>query len=256
MSKPQKIPIAAQLYTVRDLCAQDFGKTTQNIAKLGYRQVEVAGYGNLKTAAEARQALDDAGLRVAGTMHPIEAFETDANRVLDEADALGTKVVIVPWIAEARRKDAAAWRTLAQSLSKVAQAAGARGFEFAYHNHSFEFQRFEGKYAMDILFDTASPAVKAELDVYWLKHGGVEPAQWITKMGSRVLTLHLKDMAAGAEWRFAPVGTGILDFRAIIEAAAKAGVRYGAVEQDETYDLPPLEALRVSLQNLRELGLA
>jgi sugar phosphate isomerase/epimerase len=250
------LPIAIQLYTVRDLCAMDFAGTVRHVADIGYQAVEMAGYGNVKTAGEARKALDDAGLKVAGIHAPIEKCEANLNEVLDDCDVLGTKVVIIPWMPEPRRETASAWRTAAASLSKIAAAANRRGFELAYHNHSFEFDRFDGQSGMEILFNTAAPALKAELDVYWIRHGGGDPVELINRFGKRTVALHLKDMAAGDDRRFAPVGTGLLDFVAICAAAVNAGVLYGAVEQDDCYGAQPLEVIRVSFENLKKLGIA
>jgi MIP family channel proteins len=129
-----------------------------------------------------------------------------------------------------------------------------RGIDFAYHNHAFEYEKFDGKTGLDILFDnTEKHLVKAEVDVYWVKVGGEDPVERINKLGDRCILLHLKDVGAGAEHKFAEVGTGILDFAAILAAAKKVGVKYGVVEQDNTYGKPPLEAVKTSLENLKKL---
>jgi sugar phosphate isomerase/epimerase len=249
------IPISVQLYTVRDLIAKDFAVTVKQVATIGYKSVEMAGYGNLKTAAEAKKALDDAGLSVAGAHAPIEVLEKDVEKVMDENEALGSKLIICPWMPEARRKDAEGWKAVAKSLNQVGRACHERGIDFAYHNHSFEFQKFDGKSGLDILFENSEPhLVKAEIDVYWVKHGGEDPVARINKLGDRVIALHLKDMAAGDDKKFAEVGTGILDFKAILEAATKNGVHYGAVEQDNTYGKDPLESIKTSYENLKRLG--
>jgi sugar phosphate isomerase/epimerase len=250
-----KLNLAVQLYTLREGCERNFAAAVKDVARIGYRAVETAGYGNLKTAAQARKALDDAGLSVAGMHVPIEACEASIGRVLDDADAMGTNVVIVPWLDESKRQSAADWRRVGERLSRFADAANPRGIELAYHNHSFEFKKFEGRTAMEILFDSASPKVKAELDVYWLAHGGEDPVAFIERFGKRTIALHLKDMARGAERRFAPVGSGILDFAAITEAGQRVGVKYAAVEQDDCYGQSPLEAIRVSFENLKRLGI-
>src|SRR5207302_2828409 len=101
----------------------------------------------------------------------IESLEDDLNKVLDEQDALGNKNLICPWMPDARRKDADGWKKTAASLTNIGAGCKPRGINFAYHNHSFEFQKFDGKTGFDILFDNADPQfVKSELDVYWAKH--------------------------------------------------------------------------------------
>ncbi|HZN63901.1 MAG TPA: TIM barrel protein [Tepidisphaeraceae bacterium] len=133
--------------------------------------------------------------------------------------------------------------------------AQKRGHELAYHNHSFEFQKFDGKYGLDIIYENTAPhLVVAEIDVYWVKHGNVDPAEYVNKLGDRVRLLHLKDMGQGPEKRFAPVGTGVIDFKPILAAAEKHGIRWGIVEQDSTYGAPPLEQIKTSLANLKKLG--
>ena len=253
----QTIPLAVQLYTLRDQIAQDFAGTVKQVAQIGYAGVEMAGYGNLKTAAEAKRALDDVGLKIVGTHVGIEALEKDINRVFDEQHALNSPTVIIPWMPEQRRADAAGWKRAAQSLSPIGAQCRERGLELCYHHHSFEFQHFNGKSGMDILLENAEPGlVKIELDVYWLKHGGEDPVRFIQRVGGRAPLVHLKDMAAGPERRFAPVGAGTLDFESILAAMRESGARWGIVEQDQCYDTPPIEAVRTSLENLRKHALA
>jgi sugar phosphate isomerase/epimerase len=248
------IPLAVQLYTLRDLIAEDFVSTVQQVAGMGYAGVELAGYGNLKSASEVKRVLDDLGLMVSGSHAGIESLEDDLGAVLDDQAVLGNRHLICPWMPEARRKDADGWKAVAASLNRIGNSCSARGIDFAYHNHAFEFQQFEGKAGLDILFENSDPNfVKAELDVYWIQHAGVDPVAYISKLGQRTILLHLKDMAAGDEKRFAPVGTGILNFNGILKAAQTAGVRWGVVEQDKTYDTPPLNAIRTSLENLRQI---
>jgi sugar phosphate isomerase/epimerase len=249
--------VSVQLYTVRDLLAKDFAGTVKQVAQIGYKAVEMAGYGNLKSAAEAKKALDDAGLKVSGSHASIDLLEKDLDKVLDENQMLGNTNVVCPWIPENRRKDADGWKRVAQSLNGIGRAVHERGMTFAYHNHSFEFQPFDGKKGYDILWENTEPhLVKAEVDVYWVKHGGEDPVERINKLGERVLLLHLKDMAAGPDKKFAEVATGILDFKAILAAADKVGAQWGCVEQDNCYGAPPLDAIKVSLENLKKLGVS
>jgi sugar phosphate isomerase/epimerase len=250
------LPIAAQLYTVRELIARDFAGTIREIARIGYKAVQIAGYGNLASAAEARQVLDEFGIVVAGAHVALETLRNNIEAVLDEQTLLGNRNIVCPWLAEEFRS-AEGYRRAAETLNRIAERVVSRGFELAYHNHSFEFETFDGPAGMDILLAETDPKlVKLELDVYWLKHGGQDPVAFINGVSGRVLLLHLKDMESGSRRRFARVGYGILDFPAIIAAGIRAGARWGIVEQDDCYEVPPLTALADSLGKLRAMGLA
>lgn len=249
-----QISLAVQLYTVRDRCAQDFAGTCKLVAEIGYQAVEMAGYGNLKSASEAKKALDDTGLRVAGSHTSIEALETNSNQVMDENEALGNRNIVISYMPEPRRKDAAGWKNVAASMSAIAARCNQRGFDLAYHNHAFEFDPFDGQTGYDILWANAAPTVKAELDVYWVRHGGSDPATVMKQLGPRLHMLHLKDMAA--DRKFAAVGSGTIDFVSVIAEGNKAGVKWGIVEQDDCYGQDPLDNIRMSFENVKKLGLA
>jgi sugar phosphate isomerase/epimerase len=252
---PHMQSAALQLYSVRDMTARDFAGTMKKVAEIGYKLVETAGYGNLKTAKEARKALDDAGLKAVSGHFSIDMLEKQIEQVVEDAQTLGLEMVVCPFLPEERRKDAAGYEAVAKSLEKAGLTLHQYGPVLAYHNHSFEFQKSGGKYGMDILLDNTQPhLVAAEIDVYWVKHAGVDPVEYLNKLGDRVRALHLKDMLPGEEKRFAPVGTGIIDFKAVLAAAEKNGVRYGIVEQDRTYDKATLDAIRTSFENLKKMG--
>ena len=252
---PHMQSAALQLYTLRDLTAKDFAGTMKQVADLGYQFVEVAGYGNLKDAQSAKKAIDDAGLKASSAHFAIDLLEKETERVVSEAETLGIDTVVCPFLPEERRKDAKGYEATAKVLEKAGSLLHHHGLLLAYHNHSFEFQKFDGKYGLDILWDNTPPHLMvAEIDVYWVKHGGVDPAEYIDKLGNRVRLLHLKDMGEGPEKRFAPVGTGVIDFKPILAAAERHRVQWGIVEQDRTYETPPLEAIKTSLDNLKKLG--
>src|SRR5688572_17248746 len=116
------IPVSVQLYTVRDLIAKDFARTVKKVAEVGYTQVEMAGYGNLKTVQEAKKALDDAGLKVSGSHAPIDVLEKELEKILDENEVMGSTNLICPWMPEPLRKDGAGWKACGQVLTKIGRA--------------------------------------------------------------------------------------------------------------------------------------
>jgi sugar phosphate isomerase/epimerase len=245
---------ALQLYSVRDMTARDFGGTMKKVADIGYKLVETAGYGNLKTAKEAKKALDDAGLKAVSGHFAIDMLEGKIEQVVEDAQTLALDMVVCPYLPDDRR-NAAGYTATAKALEKAGLALHQYGPVLAYHNHDFEFQKFDGKYGMDILLENTQPhLVAAEIDIYWVKKAGLDPVEYLNKLGDRVRALHLKDMHAGDEKRFAPVGAGTIDFKAVLAAAEKNGVRYGIVEQDRTYDQATLDAIKMSLENLKKLG--
>lgn len=248
-----QLPIAVQLYTIRDATQSDFAAAMKRVAEIGYTGVELAGYGNLKTASEVRKVLDDTGLQAAGMHVVIEQMEQDMTQVLDDAETLGCRMLVCPYWPESRRT---MWDWVAGELSIAAAAAHQRGITFAYHNHAFEFEPVGSERGMDILWNTASDLVKSELDAYWVKAGGDDPVSYIRRIAHRIVAVHLKDMTDTTPPKFANVGSGILDIPAIVQASIEAGAQWGIVEQDSCYDQDPMDAIRVSFENLKQMGLA
>lgn len=250
-----RMRIAAQLYTVRELTRQDFAGTIQAVAAIGYRAVELAGYGNLRGASEVRKVLSDHGMVVVGSHTNLDGLERNLGRLLDDSEALGNKTIVLSFLPEPRRRDADGWRATAGVLDEIGWGCRTQGLELAYHHHHFEFLKFDGQAGFDLLWQHSSPQnLKAELDTFWLRYAGEDPAGYIRRLGPRATHLHLKDITP--DRRFGEVGAGTLDFPAILAAAEEAAVRWGVVEQDSTYDRPPLEALRISFDNLRRMGAA
>lgn len=251
----KKLPVALQLYTVRDLTEKDFAGTLRRVADLGYAGVELAGTGGL-SARDLRRILDDLGLKVAGSHVGIEMLEANIGEALDYNEALGNKHVVCPYLDASRRQTVADWKRIASLFEQVAVACRDRGMTFAYHNHSFEFEPLEGTNGMEVLLGSSDPElVRIELDLYWVKHGGEDPAAFLRRLGRRVVLVHFKDMAADESRSFAEVGEGILDWPAILEACEATDAQWYIVEQD-VCQRPSIESAALSLDNLRRMGVA
>lgn len=250
-----KIPIALQMYTLRDESAKDYVGTLAKVAKLGYAGVELAGTGGL-SATDLAKTLASLGLKVAGSHIGLDQLESNLEAELDFNATIGNAHIVCPWVGEERRKTAADWRTLAASFNRIGDACAKRGMKFCYHNHAFEFEKFDGLAGLDILFGAADPRlVNSELDTYWVKYGGGDPVAYVNRFSGRIPLVHLKDMSADTDRAFAEIGEGTLDIRGIISAAEKAGTTWAIVEQD-VCKRPPLESVEISITNLRKMGLA
>jgi sugar phosphate isomerase/epimerase len=243
------------MYTVRNEVEADYPGTLRKVAEMGYKAVQ-AGPNAKHNTQQVRKMMDDLGLVSAGMHMGIDMLEKDFNKAVDMAKEIGTPFCIVSWMPEERRKDAAGWIRTAKVMTELGAKVKAAGLQLRYHNHSFEFHPFGGKCGYEIFFENVDPElVGNEIDTYWVRHGNEDPVAHLKKYAGRIQTVHFKDMGRGPDRPMVPVGTGILDWPKIIAACKKGGAQFAAVEQDTCDPLSPLEAARISLENLRKLGL-
>lgn len=247
------IPVALQMYTVRDQTAVDFEGTYRAVAQIGYDGVEIAGDGGLSAAA-MRHLLDDCGFIRCGIHIILDVLEQDLERVADYNLEIRNPWVVIPWLPEHLRADAAGWRAMGARLTELGERLAEHGLTLCYHNHAFEFEVEEnGHYGLDLLYQSSKPgALGAEIDTYWVQYGGQDPAAYVARYRDRAPLIHLKDMTAGEPRTFTEVGTGILDFPAIFRAAEGGAVAAWIVEQDRC-ERPSLESAKISHDNLRRL---
>ena len=247
------LPIALQLYTVRENLAKDFEGTIRKVADIGYKNVEFAGFYDRKPA-DIRKLLDDLGLKAVSAHVGFSDDPKNIAQNVEAAKTIGYDVVVSGLPDGKMRESAEGYRKAVKVLGKAAAALAKEGLTYAYHNHSFEYDTFGDTTGMNILFEESNPPLASELDVYWVKHGHADPIDWMKKLTGRVPLLHIKDMDNTAERKFCEVGTGILDMKAIVKAAPGVGARYLIVEQDAGWiDGDPLKSVKVSFDNLTKI---
>lgn len=249
------VPVALQLYTVREEAARDFVGTLAQVAAIGYTAVELHRHGPL-TPQELRSLLDSHGMTVAGSHVALARLEGELGAVMAECRTLQCPTVVCP-VLPAERRNEAGYRQLATTLNAIGGTLAAHGLTLCYHNHAFEFEsEIDGMVAYEWLMAHTDPAlVQIEIDAFWVQKAGRDPAAYIERYRGRVPLVHLKDMTADAEQTFAPVGTGSVDFAPIFAAAEAGGARWYIVEQDRATG-SAIEAARTSLTNLRAMGKA
>jgi len=205
---------------------------------------------------EVARVLDDTGLVCAATHLAWDRFVEDIDGVIEQHKLWKCVHPAVGGLGEPYRSLEGLARFI-DELGPVADALAREGMDFSYHNHSHELVRLGGKTWLARLYDEADPAVlKAEIDTYWIQHGGGDPAWWVARCAGREPLLHLKDMSVtpDREQRMAEIGEGNLNWPAILEAARAGGVEWYLVEQDDCYGRDPFESLAISYRNLREMG--
>ncbi|MDZ4862911.1 MAG: sugar phosphate isomerase/epimerase [Gemmatimonadota bacterium] len=234
-SFPGSPRLGIQLYAVRDALKQDFAGTLTALATIGYREVEFAGLHG-QSAADGRALLDRLGLAAPSGHIGLDDLEQKFTSVVADAKALGHRWIVVPWLPEELR-NVSGYTQVAERMSRLAPRLRRAGFTLGYHNHSFEFDRLgDGSTCgYDILLQgTAAAGVVMELDLFWIKQGGADAADYFRRFPGRFRLVHVKDM--GADGSQVNVGDGVIPWPALLHTARRAGVEHFFLEHDEPRD--------------------
>jgi sugar phosphate isomerase/epimerase len=236
-----------QLYSVRDKLSEDFFGTLKKLGDIGYKAFEFAGYYD-RSAEEIKKFLDDNGLRAVSSHVPIQLLESNPEKEFEFARKLGMEYVVCPFLPKENWENADYYRKVANLFNELGEKAKKYGLKFGYHNHSFEFIILnDGTTGFDILIENTEPElVFFEPDVYWIKYAGYEPSEFIEdRLKNRIEIVHLKDMRGDETKEMTELGTGIIDFKKVVETTQKLGAKWYIIEQDRS-SLDSLESVKIS----------
>ena len=249
--------VACITYTIRDhiRSAEDFRQSMKKIADIGYRAVQISGMGaDVMSAREIRSVCDDNGLTICATHEqPGEILESP-EKIVDRLKALGCRYTAYPFPVGIDFTDSESRTSLIAGLDRAGKVLRGSDLVLTYHNHAIEFVKWDGKTALDHIYEETDPVnLQGEIDTYWVQLGGGSPVEWCEKLKGRLPLLHLKDVGIreGNEPTMFEIGHGNLDFPAIIAAAETSGCEWFIVEQD-TCPGDPFESLRRSFDYIRE----
>jgi len=267
-------PVALQLYSVRKEAEQDLKGTLRAVKDMGYEGVEFAGlYGH--SPEEVKTLCKEIGLVPISAHVPYAELAADPEQVLSRYAAIGCRFAAVPYLVEADRPGQDGFFAVIENVRKIGEAAKKAGVRLLYHNHDFEFVKVDGTYGLDLLYERVPADLLAtELDVCWVAVGGENPCDYLRKYAGRAPVVHLKDYygeksenmyeligieskapVRPSNFQFRPLGSGLQDIPAILEAAKDAGAEWVVVEQDSpSMGLTPLECAKKSIDCLRSIG--
>jgi sugar phosphate isomerase/epimerase len=283
---PLGLPIGIQLYTVGSDVQADAPAAVKQIAAIGYKEVETAGFGSLKTAAAFRKVLDDNGLKCPSAHLSFDL--SNLQKAFDDANTLGctyatasvARMMILPppdpsLSADEQRKKMIAGimapmteddvKRLADVMNTVGAAAQKSGLVFASHNHTEQFGPVQGGTAFDYLVAHTDPkSVAFEIDCGWATVAGQDPGELVKKHPGRIKMLHIKDFLAfdkGATAggpnspKGAEIGGGIVDYKKIFTEVKGKGIQHVFVEQEGPYSrMPAMQAAKVDYTYLHSLS--
>lgn len=248
----QRPGFGIQLYTVRDELKNDFFGTIRQLADLGYEGIE----GGIYEGDQLKGLVDllaEKNIAYAGGMTMMSDFESRLDQILESTSTLGSNTVLCPWILEEERQNLEDWKKIAARKQKIGEACRDAGFKYLYHIHGFEFTDLGGGITgMDVIFDETDDAVGFEIDIYWAFHAGQDPVALYKKMLDRTPFLHLKDMVKNPDPVDVEVGSGIVPVKEVVDIAMVSGCEWMLIEQ-EMFDKPPLEAARISHDQVRAM---
>ncbi|MBQ2715672.1 MAG: sugar phosphate isomerase/epimerase [Clostridia bacterium] len=236
---------------------------------MGYDGVELAGLGHMDPK-EVRAMIDELGLKMNSSHVPVDEMQREGG--LARYKQAGCDYVVIPWIHYGGHNQH--FEENLKTIGELAHRAHEEGLTLLYHNHDFEFKCVNGKTILDTIYDTVpADLLKTQLDTCWVKFAGSDPVEYLKKYAGRAPLVHLKDFweaeGNGAEkgvpydligksredreeggFEFRPIGHGIQDIPAILEASKAAGADWVIVEQDESVGRTPLEAVKMSVDYL------
>lgn len=246
----KKKGLGLQLYSLRDVMPQDPKGVLKKVAGFGYNQVETYGYKEGKlfglTAKEFGEYCKSLGIKVTSGHYGIDVMRLDLQRAIDDAAAIGQKYIVIPYLGGAERTSIDDYKKRCEEFNKAGEIAKKSGIRFGYHNHAFEFENMGGQIPFDVMLAELDPKyVGMEMDIFWVVNAGFDPIQYFTKYPGRFEQWHIKDMDKTDKNRNADVGTGTIDFKALLAKAKLSGLTNFYVEQ-ETYPGTPIDSIEKS----------
>ena len=239
-----------QPYTIREELKKDYFGSFKKVAEIGYQGIEVGMPSEGVTVPEMKSKFEELGLEVISTGSSLKELTENLSSVTDFAQEMGAKYIVLSHRFETKEEVL----EIAIQFNDIGRKCKSQGLQFLYHNHDWEFVKFDGEHALDIMLRETNPDyVKMQLDTYWVQKAGVDPAEYLRKLKERCPLLHVKDMEEGEEQFFAEVGEGILDFEEIIKVATEVGTEWLVVEQDLCRG-PVFESIETSFKNMKNMG--
>lgn len=271
------LPIGVQVYSVRDFAEKDFKGTMQQLKEMGYDGVELAGLYDLEPSY-IKEILDEIGLVPMSAHVPFRELCQDLEGTVEKYITIGIKYLAIPHLTDDEKPGSEYFLNFVMpELVKIGTYCKSKGITMVYHNHDFEFITMpNGEYGLDYIYShIGADILETEIDTCWVNVAGVEPCEYVRKYSGRAPIVHLKDFIKEGEandmyeligiqqekkekstgkFEFRPLGQGMQNIPALLEASIDSGALWVVVEQDKSYGIPSMESVQISIDYLKSLG--
>lgn len=260
---PEK-PIGIQLYTLKDIILKDVKGTLQQVAKIGFKELELYGHNDGKVFnmpyAEFKSMASDLDLRiVSGHYMTGQAFPTmkgtlvnEWERAVEDAVKAGQQYMVIAWLHPEERKTMDDYKRVIDLMNSANETCRKAGITLGYHNHEFEFIPVDGEVPYTVMVAGMDPSIILELDIYWSTFAEVDALELFRKNKGRIHLWHVKDMDKANRQLQTDVGSGSIDFKSIFAAADQSGMKHFFLEQ-EYFTKPQVEAISLGYNHLKAI---
>lgn len=267
------LPVALQLYSIRDYASKDLRASLQAVKDMGYDGIELAGLYNY-APSDIKAMANEIGLVPISAHVAIKDLMADTEGTIAKYDEIGCKYIAIPHLSDTMRPGGSEFENTLVEIKKIGEAAKKFGIQLLYHNHDFEFVRVNGEYGLDVIYNSIpADLLKTEIDTCWVKVAGEDPVEYVKKYTGRAPIVHLKDFTGSkskemyeligvdkkaetkGDFEFRPVGHGVQDMPSIVAAAISAGAEWVVVEMDKPCcDKTAMECAEMGREYLKTIG--
>ena len=251
-----KLQIGAQMYSVRDHCqdADEMLKCMKEIKAIGYNVCQLSGHNKEIPAEQLKDMLDEAGLKCVCTHIGFQEMEEDLDKVIKNHKLWKCSYPGIGGLPGEYRESKEGYLEFARKADAIAERLEGEGMHFVYHNHAFEFMKYDGVPALQILMENTKH-LQFELDLFWVQAGGGSPLDWIKKVAGRMDVVHFKEMTGALKpVMMAPIGEGNMNWPVLMKACDEIGVKLAYIEQDNAVESDPLGCMKTSHDYLAKIG--
>ena len=263
--KKKNLKMGLQLYTIRDAMAKDPIGSLKIAKELGYEDFETFGYDIDKgtyygfKAKDFKSILDDMGLSASSGHYDFTSYfeksDDGMRRFVDAciegAKALDKSYITWPWL-DPKYRNLEGFKKMPDKLNAIGEQVSQSGLGFAYHNHGFEFEEFDGQTGYDIIVKNTDPdLVKLQLDLYWVAHSSkVGSKELISRDPERYVMWHIKDMDKVTR-DYSELGNGSIDYNSLLPELDQSGLQFYYLEQGGNYAQNDIQSITDSAHHFK-----